>query len=91
LNQVLIGRLTVSSVRNLLDVSIAELAPVNVFYGDNGAGKTSILEAIYLLSAGRSFRSHKLNPLINNLSEKCVAFGDIDIPGAGFQAVGVER
>ena len=91
MNEVLIGRLAVSQVRNLVDVNIAELAPVNVFYGDNGAGKTSILEAIYLLSAGRSFRSHKLNPLINNLSDKCVAFADIDIPGVGFQPVGVER
>jgi len=78
-------------VRNLVDVSITELAPVNVFYGDNGAGKTSILEAIHLLSAARSFRSHKLNPLINSLCDKCLAFADIDIAGAGFQPVGVER
>src|SRR3989338_5374794 len=29
----------------------------NAFYGDNAAGKTSILEAIYYLSTGKSFRS----------------------------------
>src|SRR5687768_16379439 len=29
----------------------------NVFVGANGAGKTSLLEAAYLLSHGRSFRS----------------------------------
>ncbi|WP_206616105.1 AAA family ATPase, partial [Escherichia coli] len=30
----------------------------NVFYGANGSGKTSILEAIHLLATGRSFRTH---------------------------------
>lgn len=32
--------------------------------GDNGSGKTSILESIYYLSRGRSFRERKLNRLI---------------------------
>ena len=30
---------------------------VNIIYGDNGMGKTNILEAIYYFSYGRSFRS----------------------------------
>lgn len=36
----------------------------NVLIGPNGIGKTSILEALYFLSCGKSFRSGKLFPLV---------------------------
>ena len=35
-----------------------------VLHGNNGAGKTNILEAVYLLSALRSFREHARHNLI---------------------------
>lgn len=37
---------------------------INVFTGDNGAGKTSVLEAVFLLSHGRSFRSGAKDALL---------------------------
>lgn len=37
---------------------------VNAIYGQNGKGKTTLLEAIYALICGRSFRSSKLQELI---------------------------
>ena len=37
----------------------------NIFLGDNGSGKTSLLESIYFLALGRSFRTNKINNLIN--------------------------
>ncbi len=50
-------RLQVRQLR-CLDAVDLELHPQsNFLYGLNGAGKTSVLEAIYLLSRGRSFRS----------------------------------
>ncbi len=42
---------------------------MNLFFGANGAGKTSILEAIDFLSRGRTFRHHRLNPLLRKDSE----------------------
>lgn len=36
----------------------------NLILGGNGAGKTSILEAIFLLGRGRSFRASLLSPLV---------------------------
>ena len=53
-----ITRLNIERVRNLKTVALQELQPFNVFYGLNGSGKTSILEAIHLLATGRSFRTH---------------------------------
>lgn len=42
-----------------------EFSPgVNVIYGENAAGKTNILEAIFMLAAGKSFRGSKDKELI---------------------------
>ncbi len=88
---VLIRRLEIAGVRNLTSVSLPLLSSINILYGDNGAGKTSVLEAIHLLSSAKSFRGHKLKPLISSDLGSCVVFGEIHIPGVGFQPVGVER
>ncbi|WOE30828.1 MULTISPECIES: DNA replication/repair protein RecF [unclassified Acinetobacter] len=53
-----ITRLHIERVRNLNTVALHGLQPFNLFYGENGSGKTSILEAIHLLATGRSFRTH---------------------------------
>ena len=37
---------------------------VHFFYGQNGAGKTNILEAIYLSAFGKSFRTRDERDLI---------------------------
>ncbi len=38
---------------------------VNFIYGDNGSGKTSVLESVHLLSSGKSFRTHQLKHILN--------------------------
>lgn len=50
---------------------------INLFYGDNGAGKTSVLEAIYWLSTGKSFRSKKNKVLINQHKSELVLFAEL--------------
>lgn len=70
-------RLTVKYLRNLTDVDIQPSERVNLFYGINGSGKTSILEAISVLGLGRSFRSHKLAPLIQQSQEQLTVFGKV--------------
>lgn len=39
---------------------------INLIVGDNGSGKTNILEAIHLLSIGKSFRTNSLEDLIHH-------------------------
>ncbi|HLD16293.1 MAG TPA: DNA replication/repair protein RecF [Coxiellaceae bacterium] len=39
---------------------------INFFYGNNGSGKTSLLEALYVLSFGRSFRTANYHHLIQD-------------------------
>tara|TARA_X000000950_G_scaffold258489_1_gene326013 strand:- start:10614 stop:11717 length:1104 start_codon:yes stop_codon:yes gene_type:complete len=52
-----LSHLSLSNVRNISDSSL-ELGPVfNLITGRNGAGKTALLEGIYVLARGRSFRA----------------------------------
>lgn len=51
--------------RNHKDTKISFSDRFNIIYGDNGQGKTNILEAIYLCASGRSHRTSKDIELIN--------------------------
>lgn len=72
--------------RNLETLKLTFSPAVNVIYGNNGGGKTSLLEAIYYLSLGRSFRSHLNSRIIQNNQEKLSVFAKVN----GFP-VGIER
>ena len=46
-----------------------------MIFGDNGSGKTSILEAIHLLSVGKSFKTSKKVELIKKGEDQLVLNG----------------
>ena len=50
--------------RNLKTVEIYPHDGVNIIYGDNGQGKTNLLEAIWLFTGAQSFRQAKNNEMI---------------------------
>jgi DNA replication and repair protein RecF len=58
--------LQLSQFRNMTALSLTAHAEFNVIYGENGSGKTSLLEAIYYLAHGRSFRSRAHQRLIKD-------------------------
>lgn len=70
-----LNTLSIHSLRNLHAVNISLSPSINIFYGDNGSGKTSVLEAVALLGLGRSFRSHKTRSLINHDKSELTVFG----------------
>ncbi|CAB0150839.1 DNA replication and repair protein RecF [Pseudidiomarina piscicola] len=51
-----IDALTLTDFRNFKEAKLSPGAGVNLFIGANGSGKTSLLESIYCLGSGRSFR-----------------------------------
>ncbi len=85
------NRLEVSYFRNLSAVSI-DLAPgLNTFYGDNGAGKTALLEAVHLLCRGRSFRTQKTQTLIQHGMDQLVVRGVIDDEARGATTLAISK
>ncbi len=59
-----VTRLTVSNLRRFDQVSFAPAAGLNLITGENGAGKTSLLEALHLMAYSRSFRGRVHEGLI---------------------------
>lgn len=60
----MISVLQAKQFRNLTQFEIHPAAQINLILGENGSGKTSLLEAIHLLSVGRSFRTRSLKHLV---------------------------
>lgn len=66
-------RLRLVNFRNYRDVVLSFSPRVNVFLGENGQGKTNLLEALYMISQGDSFRYSDNSTLINsNTSESVI-------------------
>ncbi|MDN5443927.1 MAG: DNA replication and repair protein RecF, partial [Pseudomonadales bacterium] len=80
-----ITRLNIERVRNLRTVALHGLQPFNVFYGQNGSGKTSILEAIHLLATGRSFRTHIPKNYIQTDTQDAIVFAQSSSEKIGMQ------
>lgn len=59
-----LDELRITGLRNITDLSLAFSPRLNVITGDNGQGKTSVLEALYFLSTSRSFRTERSKDLV---------------------------
>ncbi|MCG8463777.1 MAG: DNA replication/repair protein RecF [Xanthomonadales bacterium] len=53
-------KLQLEAFRNIPQLKLAPSTGVNVLLGDNGAGKTSVLESIAVVGRGRSFRCKRV-------------------------------
>ncbi len=76
--------LEVTALRNLLQLSLQPHPRLNFIVGANGSGKTSILEAISLLSTGHSFRSREIKKVISYDHTDLLVFGKVQ---SGHQVV----
>ncbi len=61
--EVLVRRLTLSDFRSYANLDLSLNARIIVLAGENGAGKTNLLEALSLLSPGRGLRHAELSEL----------------------------
>ena len=84
--------LGVRSFRNLTSTDIALGRGLNVFAGDNGQGKTSFLEAVYVLATSRSFRATKPGDVVQIGAETASVRGGVREDGElREQSVGLRR
>lgn len=70
-------RLRIQDLRCLREVALALAPGINVFVGANGAGKTSVLEAVFLLSHARSFRSGAREALLARDASRLSVFAEL--------------
>lgn len=75
-----LSKLRITNFRNLLDIELNLAQGLTVFHGNNGEGKTSLLEAIYYLSVGRSFKAENEREVVNQAialsGGQCVVHGE---------------
>ena len=64
-----INKIKLENFRNYEKQEIEFDKNVNIIYGDNAGGKTNILEAIFICSLGKSFRTNKDKEVINKDKE----------------------
>lgn len=82
--------LRVQNLRLFAQVELAFAPRWNLLTGENGSGKTSVLEAAYLLSHGRSFRTSARDALVRHGSEGYSVYGEIRDAG-GTARLGIAR
>src|SRR5438105_15441352 len=84
--------LDISEFRNLASVKLHPMNEgFNCIHVKNGSGKTSLLEAIYYLSLGRSLRSSQTDRIIRHTTNKLSIFGYISPKDAQPVPLGLER
>lgn len=71
----MLTQLQIHHIRNLEQVTLQELARINIFFGANGSGKTSILESVHMLGMARSFRQGAIRTLIQHGQRDCTVYG----------------
>mgnify|MGYP000735954327 FL=1 len=87
----LIRQITIENLRNLSSVAIEPHERLNFLFGDNGAGKTSVLEAITTLSRGRSFRTPQASELTGPDEPVFRVFAEIEDDQGQRHRAGLER
>ena len=70
-----LGQLSIQNLRCVRQAELSLHPGRNLIIGPNGSGKTSLLEAIFLLGRGRSFRTRNSERLITQGESRLVVFG----------------
>ncbi len=84
-------QLRICGLRCLTDVGVTLAPAMNVFVGANGAGKTSVLEAAFLLSHARSFRSGARDALLQRGAAQMSVFAQVQYMDGRASRLGLGR
>ena len=83
-----LASLSVRDFRNLAEVELAPSPRATILVGENGQGKTNLLEAIFLLATLKPLRPARLADLVRFGAAEAQVAGDFDGPG-GLRRVAV--
>lgn len=77
----ILKKLSVLNYKNILQAEIGFSFKVNCFFGNNGMGKTNLLDAIHYLSFCKSLINTPDTQIINNDNDLCVIQGEYEYEG----------
>lgn len=69
--------ITIQHCRLIQQCELSLSPSVNFFKGANGSGKSSLLEALCVLSRGRSFRTNRINEVISQRADSLTVTGKL--------------
>jgi DNA replication and repair protein RecF len=84
-----LSHFTARGFRNLQPLDFAPAAGSHLLLGGNGAGKTSLLEAIYVLATTRSFRAAQIADCVAHGASEMALWGEVDAGRRAAPAVSV--
>ncbi|MCD8267102.1 MAG: DNA replication and repair protein RecF [Parabacteroides sp.] len=77
----ILEKLSILNYKNILQSEVAFSPKMNCFFGNNGMGKTNLLDVIYYLSFCKSHINTPDSQIINNDQDMCVIQGEYDYEG----------
>ncbi|MCU7815340.1 MAG: DNA replication and repair protein RecF [Candidatus Thiodiazotropha sp. (ex Rostrolucina anterorostrata)] len=86
-----INFLSIENLRNVINAELEPSSSINLITGKNGAGKTTILESIYLLARARSFRQSQNINLIRKDAELLNIFTKIQNSNGIKHKIGLQK
>ena len=84
-------KLDIYHVRNLEQTSLYPAEKLNLIYGNNASGKSSILEAIHLLGRANSFRSTTVKNVIHFAHNELIVSGKVRFTNAHVSTLGIQH
>jgi len=80
-----VKKIRLINFRNLSDLAIDFDSSLNIFIGNNAQGKTNIIESIYTLMRGSSYRTADDRNLINWNQRKSYILGEVQLKEENYQ------
>jgi len=71
----IISELQIHQLRNITHAHVHLHSDFNIIVGENGSGKSSFLEALYILGCGHSFRTRDISSIIQHNTSSLTVFG----------------
>lgn len=84
-----LSRLDIVGVRNIRQQSLELGSGLNFFCGANGSGKSALIESVYILGRGRSFRSAQIRSVINHQSSFLLVAGTLVRDDQASEQIGI--